>query len=59
MSSRYAKKAVTYHKKRAERYVGLDQPKPAKKPKRRAAPSLVGIPSAWLRSASATTRDFL
>lgn len=55
--TRSTKKAAAYHKKRGERYAGLDPPKPAKK--RRAAPSLVGIPSAWLRSASATTRDFL
>lgn len=59
MNSRYAKKAAAYHKKRFERYAGIDPPKPAKKPKRRAAPTLGGIPSAWLRSASATTRDFL
>lgn len=57
MNSRYAKKAAAYHKKRIERYAGLDPPKPAKK--RRAVPTLGGIPSAWLRSAAATTRDFL
>lgn len=59
MSSHYAKKAATYHKKRFERYAGLDPPKPQKKPKRRAEPPLGGIPSAWLRSASATTHNFL
>jgi len=59
MSTRYAKKAAGYHRKRAERYAGADPPKPAKKPKRRAGLALGGVPSPWLRSASATTRDFL
>lgn len=59
MSSRHARKVAAYHKKRFERYAGLDPPKPQKKPKRRAEPPLNGIPAAWLRSAAATTRDFL
>ena len=59
MSSRHARKVAAYHKKRAERYAGLDPEKPTKKPKRRMEPLLNGIPAAWLRSAAATTRDFL
>ena len=38
---------------------GLDPEKPTKKPKRRFDLALGGIPSVWLRSAAATTRDFL
>ncbi len=56
MSSRHARKVAAYHKKRFARYAGLD---PQKKQQRRAAHTLSNIPAAWLRSASATTRDFL
>lgn len=59
MSRRLAQKITRYHKKRIERYAGLDPPKPPRRLKRRADLELGGIPSAWLRSAAATTRDFL
>ena len=59
MSTHYDKKRSAYRKKRAAHYAGLDAPKPAKKLKRHATPPLGGIPPAWLRSAYATTRDFL
>jgi len=59
MSSRHARKVAAYHKKRFERYAGLDPQKPPRRLKRRADLELGGIPAAWLRSAAATTRDFL